>query len=441
MTTVNNYRVWCTNAVAHFEFAWGTVAPTVCPSDGTPIDTSLTTIVESVASTDVKVTNLSRTVFGELSVAELTPIIQIYFSYNNNPQLSETTITGTGTITNSNSMVVASTGASINSSAIWNTIKTTKYQAGEGLTLRFTGVFTAGVVGNDQLVGAFDTSDGVGFGFNGTNFALFKRSNSSTTWVNQTAWNIDILDGTGTSGININFGDGFGNVFQVSYQYLGFGAIDFFVENPTTGFFVLVHIIRFPNTSTIPSFGIPVFPLSIQSVNTTNNTDIIVKSGSLMAGIEGKLIYSGPQENNSWLSVAVGNGTETLISAYRVMTTFEARSNHTLVYPTFFSFATGATDKPQILRIRKASTFTGPTWTDIETGVSTVEELTAGTWNSDGDIVQMQVIAGKGDPTIINIEISPTSLFVVPGDNLVITCEGIGSAGENTGSISWLEDQ
>jgi len=115
--------------------------------------------------------------------------------------------------------------------------------------------------------------------------------------------------------------------------------------------------------------------------------------------------------------------------------------NKTIMYPTFFSFATGAADKPQILRIRKASTFTGPTWTDIETGVSAVEELTAGTWNSDGDIVQMQVIAGKGDPSIINIEISPTSLFVVPGDNLVVTCEGIGSAGENTGSISWLEDQ
>jgi len=33
------------------------------------------------------------------------------------------------------------------------------------------------------------------------------------------------------------------------------------------------------------------------------------------------------------------------------------------------------------------------------------------------------------------------SLFVISGNNLVITCGGIGGSGENTERISWLEDQ
>ncbi len=439
--SVNKYRVWCTNPTAHYEYVWNTSAPTVCPSDGGPIDSSLTATIETVSSTDTKITNFPRTAFGELSIAEMTPLIQVYFSYNNDPQLTKTAVTGIGTVTNNNSMVVVSSGASTNSSASLCTIKPIKYKSGQGLTMRFTGVFDAGVVGNDQMVGGFDTVDGLGFGFNGTDFGIFKRSHSVTVWVNQTDWCQDVLDGSGSSGVNINFGDGFGNVFQVSYQYLGFGAIQFFVENPSTGLFVLVHVIKYANTSTLPSFQTPSFPMSIESINTTNTTDIIVKSGSMVAGVEGKIIYTGPQENDSWLLVPISNGTETLISAYNSKTVFEGKMNKTITYPTFLSFATGDRDKPQILRIRKGATFTTPIWTDVITGVSSIEKLTGGTWNNDGDIILLQVIAGKGDPTNIDIEITSNSLFFTPGDNLIITAEGVNASGDNTGSISWLEDQ
>ncbi len=441
MTEVNRYRVFCTNSVAHYEYTWNTVAPTVCPSNGTPINTSLTSIVESISSNDVEVINLPETAFGELLTAEMTPIIQMYFSYNNNPQLTDTIITGIGTVTNSNSKAIVSTGASTNSSALLHTLRPTKYQAGEGLLLRFTGIFTNGVIGNDQLVGAFDIVDGIGFGFNDNNFAIFHRNNSVTTWINQTLWNKDVLDGTGTSGVNINFGLGFGNVFQISYQYLGFGAIMFYVENPSTGKFIFVHIIMYSNSTSLTNFSIPSFPMAIQTVNTTNTTEITTESGSWLAAIEGKEVISGTVKNNSWLSVNVSNGSETLIDAYNILSIFMNRTNKTVVYPTTFSFATSATDKTQLLRLRKNATFTTPEWTDIDTDVSVVQTLTSGTWNDDGDLIYLQIISGKGNPTVINIEITPISIFLLPGENLVITCEGVGGSGSNTGSIIWLEDQ
>ncbi len=441
MTTVNQYRVWCTDTTAHYEYVWGTTAPTVCPSDGTPIDTDITTVVQSVSSSDVEVTNLPRGVFGELSVAEVTPLIQLYFTYSNIDQLVTTTTTGSGTVTNADSMGIVSSGADTSSMAAITSAKPIKYRSGQGIILRFTAIFTTGVIGNVQLAGGYDSEDGVGFGYNGSDFGVFKRSNSITNWISQTAWNTDKLDGTGPSGITIDFSQGFGNVFEIKYQYLGFGGIMYGVENPFTAIFVPVHIIQYANTATVPSFNNSSFPICIESANTTNTTDIIVKTASMMAGVEGQVVFNGPHFTDTWTDITVPKDAETFLNAYSDKTTFVGKTNKTIIYVVFGSFATDDLDRPQILRLRKNATFNAPVWTDINTNQSAVQKLTGGTWNTEtGTVLLQQNVAGKGVPTIIEITPSTTKLCLVAGDNLVITLEGLGN-GSSWGSIEWLEDQ
>ena len=440
MTTVNQYRVWCTDLL-QYEYAWGTTAPTVCPSDGGPIDTNLTTIVRSVSCNDVSVDNLPRTAFGELSIASLTPSIQAYFTYGVNMQLMSTSVTGSGSIIETDGMGTVSTGAAVSSSARIHSIKPVKYRAGQGTLVRYTAVFTAGVAGNTQMVGAFDSDNGLGFGYNGTDFGIFRRSGGSTVWTNQTAWNIDKLDGTGPSGLNIDFSQGFGNVFELKYQYLGFGTLAFDVENPGTGMFLTVHKIQYPNTATVPVFRNSSFPLAIETINTTNNTDIAIKSGSMLAGTEGEVMYTGPGFNSSWNNIAVANGTETFIAAFKVKTTFGGINNKAIVYATLLSLATGSTDKSQIIRLRKGATFTAPVWTDVNASQSSVQRLTGGTWDTGtGQVLSQQNISGNGVPTNLQFDPSPASLYGVAGDNLVITLQGLG-AGSSWGSLSWIEDQ
>lgn len=439
--TVNKYRVWCTDAPAHWEYIWAIAAPTVAPSNGTPINSVLTSILASVGDSNTVIDNLPKTAFGELSVAEITPIMQLYFSYNNNPQYTKTYISGSGTVTNSNSMAVVSSGSSINSNATFHTIKPIKYKSGQGLNIKFTAVFTNGIIGNDQLIGGFDSSDGLGFGFNNTDFGIFKRKSTVTEWIKQTDWNIDTLDGNGNSGLNINFGNGYGNVFQIKYQYLGFGAITYSVENPNTGEFTNVHMIHYANANAEPSFEIPSFPLAIQSSNTTNTTNITISSGSMMACIEGKHVYSGVKKTDSWVNERVEKKTETMLNAYRVKTIFEGKMNKTIIYFEGFSFASGSNDKHHIIKIRKNPTINSGVWSDIDTGVSTMEKLTSGSWGTDGEIIFSRVVPGKGVPVNISIDISPISLFLTPGDTLVVTSEGIVTSGDSTGCINWLEDQ
>ena len=437
--TLYRYRVWCTTDLT-YEYVWGTTTPTVCPVEGGPIDANSTSIVQSMEPNTVSVDNFQKSSFGELAVSNLTPILQLSFAYNNHPQLVNTAVTGSGTITNTDHMGVVSTGAAINSTANMGSKIPIKYRPGQGIISRFSAMFTPGVVGSTQMIGIFD-SDGIGFGYDGADFGLFHLIGGTIAWIHQTNWNLDKMDGTGPSGANINFGNSKGNVFEVKFQFLGFGGLSFFVENPGTADFVKVHVIGYSNTAVVPNFEIPSFPLCIKVENTTNNTDIIVKSASMMGGVEGKIVYYGPQFTDIWNTLTVQKNIETFIVGWQVKTTFQSYSSKILAYGTKITMSTGRNDRAQILRLYKNSTFTSPVWTDISSSQSVVQKLTSGTWNNDGSLMTQQIIPGKSDLFQQVFDISNTSLYGSPGENLIITLEGIEGSGSSTGSLSWLEDQ
>jgi hypothetical protein len=74
-----------------------------------------------------------------------------------------------------------------------------------------------------------------------------------------------------------------GNVFQIQYQYLGYGVINFLIENPNTGEFIPVHKINYTNQNTTPSLDIPHMKLGIISASAGSTTNLDVSSAS-MAG-------------------------------------------------------------------------------------------------------------------------------------------------------------
>lgn len=83
------------------------------------------------------------------------------------------------------------------------------------------------------------------------------------------------------------------NVYQIQYQFLGSGAIEFFIEDSNTGQFVLVHRIKFGNTSTIPSLKNPNLPLAIFVISEGSTTNISVETVSMAAFRQGDFLNSG----------------------------------------------------------------------------------------------------------------------------------------------------
>lgn len=137
------------------------------------------------------------------------------------------------------------------------------------------------------------------FSFNGTtavgSFALTRVGVVPTqTFVAQSSWNGDRLDGTGTSGVTIDptkF-----NLYSISMGYLGASAIRFMVQVIPPGtsdvYFAIVHTLLIPNSLSTTTFGNPSFPFSVVS-RTLTNMDGTVQVGSFSGFIEGQPKYLG----------------------------------------------------------------------------------------------------------------------------------------------------
>lgn len=136
-------------------------------------------------------------------------------------------------------------------------------------------IFVAADAGNKS--GTF--SYGAGTSGSAASFNETLAGVSSTdTFIPQSSWNGDKLDGTGPSGATLN--PQYGNVYAINVQYLGYGAVVFQVE--IAAHFVTVHTIRFPNTQTAVNITQPAFPFSLvaASAGSTTNKSVYCSSAA-----------------------------------------------------------------------------------------------------------------------------------------------------------------
>lgn len=369
--------------------------------------------------------------FGELLTATPTPKVLVHFPYNINTDVVATTTNGSGTVAHSGQAAVINSGAATSSDAALTTIGVLEYNPGIGALARFTAIFANGVAGNTQEAGIGDMVDGFFFGYNGTQFGLMSRVGGVDTWVPQTQWNGNRMLGNEKFMQTIDTTKG--NVYQIRYQWLGFGQIEFSIENNVTGQFVVVHRIRYTNENIVPSVNNPTFPFCAASLNTTNDSNVVVKIGSVGLYIEGIETTAGETRN------AIDNtktlSTETNLLTIRNRATFASKTNRVLVQPDFLSAASDGT-KTATLRIYFNTTLGGtPSYTDISTNTSVIEYDTAGTTITGGTLVAVFELA-KND----NFEqaFREFNFLLHPGQAMTFAAES-SSSNEVSVGISWSE--
>lgn len=105
---------------------------------------------------------------------------------------------------------------------------------------------------------------------------------TTTSQTLQSNFNVDTIDGNGPSGFNLDTTKG--NVFQIDYQYLGFGKIRYFVETEE-GKLILFHNEQYANSNTQPSLSNPSITWSASAYNFSggagNAQSVSVASASL----------------------------------------------------------------------------------------------------------------------------------------------------------------
>jgi len=393
--------------------------------------------VNSEGSLNTSITS-PRTAFGELQMAQFTPAIQVSFQYDvvNTDIISSGDTGGGGTISQANGLMTCSTGANTDAIGSAESIRKLKYRAGQGVMARFTAIFTSGVTGSLQKIGIGNEVDGFTFAYSGETFGVIRTDSGTEYFTPQSAWTIDVCDGSGSvmNPSNILLDQTKGNVYQIQFQWLGFGSIKYFIEKPSSGDFTLVHVDEYSNNHTRPSVHNPTLPLHLHAENTTNNTDITLQCSSMGAFVEGEEAFLGP--TNAFENTK-GVNTETSIFSLSGKTSYGGQVN--LVEAIVQMLSVGnETNKNAIFRIWEDCTLGGsPSYQDINTNNSIVQVDTSGTTVSGGKLVYA-VVVGKDSGEGFNLK--ELDIRLRPGHTLTFTCSTVGGTDDKNIAVVWIED-
>lgn len=476
--------------------------------------------------------------FGETTVAQLSPIIQLQFPYLINSNNTIQFKNNSGDITNDNSQANLVSGTTQFSDAALASNKFITYQPGQGVLARFTAGFTTGnnSIGTFQQIGQGNQEDGFFFSYtdndmnilirrgglrtqyslkittgatsggnitlklNGSsqnipvsasdintnaeeigkfNFTSYNNSSNgdtvniiaertgpqngdfsfsagttgmvvetnhpilqvagvleTTKTINRANWSEDKCDGTGTLPL-IDWSKG--NVFQIKYQWLGYGFVSFYLEDPDTGNITLVNQYDYPNTNIIPSIANPSlqFLANVANASTTNNISMFVSSvGCFIEGvtqIRGSIFGSNVAR---FYSQSVSSDFENIVSL-RSPPHFKGKSNRIVCLLTKITVTASAEANLEILR---NATLSGDTsWTSEGDDVLLESSQSVSVVNGE-DLVYADR-AEKQDRFIIEpTKIENYIIEIFPGN--VITIAGQSTAGGNSTiclAINWLE--
>ncbi len=369
--------------------------------------------------------------FGELVTVQPKAITGWTFAYNElHPELHRATTTGAGGLSFSNGKAVLTTGAAINSSSIIQTRRGLHYIPGVGGKAPFTVFFPAdGAVGSKRTIGVGDASDGFFVGYRddgGVNkFGVIRRSAGVETFTPQANFNVDVLDGVGASAFL--YDPTKGNVFQILYQWLGFGPAMFFVESPTTRRLILCHYIQYANANTETSVRNPQLPLWAEVENVANATAVTLQTPSGMLFQHGD---PGTAMTVPWTASGVQAGIgppETRIFHLQSVTPVNgvtSRIINDLIDLWVSTTGGGAAGTLTVYRVT-ATQGAAPVWTAVPRSISMQIDTTA-TFQPAGATLLVQMRLQNN--TSANRALSDMQIDVLPGEMLCVTGQTTGAA-------------
>lgn len=217
--------------------------------------------------------------------------------------------TGGATVTwNSGSaqstMVVTSTSGS---RAIKQTKRIFVYQPGKSQQIICTGKFDGRVDGIKKSMGSFDDDNGYFFQTSGSSFGIVLRKTingvRTDTFVSQSNWNLDKMNGLGPSGNILDVSKA--QIYTMDYEWLGVGRIRYGVVQK--GILIYVHEINNYNSLETVYLRNPNLPIRYE-ISTHKNTT----TGSLMTQICSTVISEGGFENTGKRVVITSNNGATI---------------------------------------------------------------------------------------------------------------------------------
>ena len=392
---------------------------------------------------------LNTTAFGDLAISEVTGQIQVNFPVNLSPASVQVTVASSGTATVSPPFAVLSTGTSATGSSAFQSVKRLHCKNGQGSLIFLSTIFSAGTSGSQQYIGLGDQMNGFFFGWNGSTFGILYRSSvygasvssvtTVDTWTYQSSWNQDTFDGAGSSGITLD--PTMGNVYKIQMLCLGFGMVNFFIEDMSSGLFVPVHQLSFLNSYVNPFVSNPNLSISANVQNSGNTSNLSLQVASVSGFNEGSsyldsIRYSASGTNNGFAS-------NNLVLSIQNLYTFNGIINQKAVLPDFVSIWSSGNNSPVIYCFSLNPVLSTSSYLAVSTGTSVVQYYSPGSQavtlsrqSSTRTLAHIQ----HGTSGQVNLSLSSLGIILNPGEVLAISSFTISAFDNAFCSLSWTEE-
>jgi hypothetical protein len=206
--------------------------------------------------------------FGKLRTSNIYPLLDIYHLGEQNNLEEDEYISGLGSVTydtntSMNTLSVTGVGRAIRQSRQYCT-----YQPGKSFLVYLTGILNN--ASNDNTIysriGYFDENNGIYFEYNDGVYVVLRTKTSGSvinTRIPQSEWNMDKMDGSGTSGLDIDFSKFL--IFSINFSWLGAGIVRCGIFY--AGHHYYIHTFRHININT-PYITTPNLPTRFEITST-----------------------------------------------------------------------------------------------------------------------------------------------------------------------------
>ena len=285
------------------------------------------------------------------------------------------------------------------------------------------------------------TYSATGTGLTATFSQYIAGASVAGTFVSQSAWNIDTMDGNGPSRMTLDKTKG--NVYQIGFQYLGYGNTRFAIEDPQSGLFQTCHMIRQANSRLTPVLSDPHASViwTVSNAGSTTTTHMTGTSGAVFC--EGEVTRNiGPAFSAYGVNSDV-DGVEEPVITVRSNRIFRNKVGYGEIDVSTLSVTipTSAAAHYVVIRVYKNLRLTGPVnFTNVNESqsIASYDTSATGFTSNQNTLVASYVIPFAGS---VNIDLKGDNFFLSVGESLTITAQASTNNAVVTCALTWFEDQ
>jgi len=324
-----------------------------------------------------------------------------------------------------------------------------RYQPGRSQYILMTGNFQGHVVGIEKRIGLFDNEDGLYFLSDGTTMNVAVRTSTagtpSQTKVPQSLWNLDKMDGSGPSGIIIDWTQA--QIFVIDFQWLGVGRVRYGLD--IGGDIIYVHETNNANNLPLVYMANPHLFMGYEIKNITGVNTGTLKQICSSAFSEGGYEVQGRLRSHSSGTIPVlcadglaNGGILTPVLSIQPALLLKGRPNKgTMIMVDMDILTTGTV--PIHWEIVEDAVLTGAIWTPHSIVNSMGEHDVTATAMSGGRAVHEGYgTSNKNKGSIISEQRIDMRMVINPDghqDTITVGAMGIGAATNCFVSVSWRE--